>query len=178
MASQPPPMSRLVEVTPLLMVRCPLVIVPRLLAEVAVEVEAGAVVVDVEAAGVAVVGVVVVVVAAGVVVAGVVVVVDVDGVVSDAVVSSRFLRPPSPRLLSARCSCSAVSAIAVSICAISSAVAFPLFALSSSACIASICAFNASISGSVFLVQPVTVPMISIIAITGISLLVIICSLC
>jgi hypothetical protein len=137
-----------------------------------------AVVVDVEAAGVVVAGAaaaagVAVAADAGVVVAGAVVVgvVVVGAVVtcSSAGVSLRFLRPPSPRLLSARCSC---SAIAVSISAISSAVALLFRAFSSSACMACIWAFNASISGSAFLVQPVAAPMISIPAITGISILV------
>ena len=115
--------------------------------------------------------------------AGAVVAVDVDGAVvvvagavAGAAVSSRFLRPPS-RLLSARCSCSAVAAIAVSNFAISSAEALPLFALSSSACIASIWAFNASISASPFLEHPIPAPMISAHAITVKSLLVIIYSL-
>ena len=126
----------------------------------------------VEAAGAAVVAVVVVVDADGVDVeaAGVAVVVDgveVTGVAAVGAVGAVVS-------CSACCSCSAISAIAVSIFAISSAEAFPLLALSSSACIASICACNAAIAGSGFLVQPVTVLRISIIAITGISLLVII----
>ena len=138
---------------------------------------AGAVVVQTEAAGAAVateVAGVCVVDAAGVVVV-------VDGVVAGVAVSSRFLRPPSPRLLSARCSCSAVAAFAVAIAvsnfAISSAEAFVLFALSSSACMASICACNAAIAGSSFLVQPIAAPMISAHAIMGISLFVTIYSL-
>ena len=147
---------------------------------------AGAVdVVGVVAAGVVVDGVVVgVAVAAGVAAVGVA-----GAVVDGAAVSCSFAvglflsrrsvpSPRPPRLLSARCSCSAVSAIAVSNCAISSAEAFALFALSSSACIASICACSAAIAGSGFLVQPTAAPMISNAAIIAISFLVINNSLC
>jgi hypothetical protein len=157
----------------------------------ALPVEAGAVVVDVEAAGVAVDGVVVVdvdgavvvvvgvvvvfAVAAGVVAAGAVVVVDVVGVVVDGVVSGAVV------LCSACCSCSAIAAfavaMAVSIFAISSAVALPLLAFSSSACISCICACNAAnaaSAGSSFLVQATAALRISIPAITGISFLIMI----
>ena len=114
--------------------------------------------------GVVVAGVVAVGVS-GAVVVGVVVV----GVVVGVIISC-----------SACCSCSAISAIAVSNSAISSAEAFPLLALSSSDCMASICACNAAIAasaGSSFLVQPIAALMIRTNTIMGKSFFVMIYSL-